>query len=61
MELGGIPQPVSLPLTPQQCLAAGLKLANPPKDDVVTDGNVNPSGGESSHAGDTKGSTADLG
>ena len=30
MELQGVAQPVSLPLTPEQCLAAGLKLANMP-------------------------------
>ena len=35
MELSGIQQPVSLPLTPEQCVAAGLQLANPPHDKVV--------------------------
>ena len=39
MKLNGVEQPVSLPLTPQQCIAAGLQLANPPHgDDQTADG-----------------------
>ena len=52
MELNGTPQPVSLPLSPEQCIAAGLKLANPPHgaDDGAS---------SHDHHGTGKGSTAD--
>eukprot|EP00435_Cladocopium_sp_Y103_P020647 s2109_g5.t1 len=42
MTLNGIEQPVSLPLTPQQCIDAGLRLANPPHE---KDEKVNPTDG----------------
>lgn len=35
MDLNGVTQPVSLPLTPEQCRAAGLTLVNPPKNETV--------------------------
>ena len=34
LSLAGKLQPVSVPMTPEQCVAAGLTLANPPHKDV---------------------------
>lgn len=39
LNVGGVMQPVSVPLDADQCLAAGLKLANPIHTDAMDDGN----------------------
>ena len=53
MKLNGIDQPVSLPLTPQQCLAAGLQLANPPHGDEQKPDGAGASTAEDDVDGDT--------